>query len=159
MYGARLMVTFMILTLAGSQGVSRPTGGTKRPEGLKKPARQLEVQTGRATFVCAALDGSVGANGRRFYNKELVAAHPSLAFGTYVRVTNVKNRKTVTVRITDRGPTKTCQRAGVVIDLSFAAAQRLGFATDGTGTAPVRLEVIRRGRSSRRVGAVQRCAR
>src|SRR5258708_7066839 len=146
MYGARLMVTFMILTLAGSQGVSRPTGGTKRPEGLKKPARQLEVQTGRATFVCAALDGSVGANGRRFYNKELVAAHPSLAFGTYVRVTN-------------RGPTKACQRAGVVIDLSFAAAQRLGFATDGTGTAPVRLEVIRRGRSSRRVGAVQRCAR
>jgi len=57
----------------------------------------------------------------------LTAAHPSLPLGTRVLVTNVKNGRSVEVRITDRGPIV----RGRIVDLSSAAAQRLGAVDDG----------------------------
>ena len=65
----------------------------------------------------------------------LTAAHRTLAFGTLVQVTNRRNGRTVTVRINDRGPFT----RGRIIDLTPAAASRLGFAS---GTAPVELEIL-----------------
>jgi rare lipoprotein A len=57
--------------------------------------------------------------------------------GSLVRVTNLSNQKTVVVRVNDRGPI----RRSRVIDLSYAAAQYLGFGDNGT--APVRLELLK----------------
>ena len=71
-----------------------------------------------------------------FDQSKLTAAHPSLAFGTKVKVTNTKNNKTVEVRINDRGP----KQAGRVIDMSSAAASKIGLAK--TATVPVKLEVV-----------------
>jgi rare lipoprotein A len=74
------------------------------------------------------------ASGEAFSPTNLTAAHRSLPFGTLVRVTNLKNRQTVIVRINDRGPfTK-----GRIIDVSPAAADKLGF----SGLAPVALDVV-----------------
>jgi rare lipoprotein A len=66
----------------------------------------------------------------------MTAAHRSLPFGTVVRVTNLDNHRTARVRINDRGP----YRRDRIIDLSAAAARRLGMTADGT--AKVRIEVI-----------------
>jgi rare lipoprotein A len=68
----------------------------------------------------------------------LTAAHRSLPFGTRVRVTNANNGRSVIVRINDRGPFI----RGRIIDLSVAAASRLGMI--GSGIAPVSLEVLGR---------------
>jgi rare lipoprotein A len=67
---------------------------------------------------------------------DLTAAHKSLPFGTYVVVTNLNNGKSVMVRINDRGPFV----KGRIIDLSYAAAKAVDMI--GTGTAPVRLEIL-----------------
>lgn len=67
---------------------------------------------------------------------EMTACHPTLPFGTIVRVKNMRNLRTVDVRITDRG----YLYADRVIDLSYAAAQRLAMTKPGV--APVELEVI-----------------
>jgi rare lipoprotein A len=61
----------------------------------------------------------------------LVAAHPVYPFGTVVRVTNIRNGKSVDVRIVDRGPARSPRRAGVIIDLSQSAAEILDFVRDG----------------------------
>lgn len=91
---------------------------------------------GLAAVYSDKLDGRTTASGQAFRQSELTAAHPSLPFGTRVKVTNTQNNKSVEVRINDRGPTQ----AGRVIDLSSTAAARIGMKK--TGTAPVKLEVV-----------------
>jgi rare lipoprotein A len=78
------------------------------------------------------------ASGGWFNPNALTAAHKTLPFGTLVRVTNLRNGRSVTVRINDRGP----YVAGRVIDLSRAAAQAVGMT--GAGVAPVNLAVLGR---------------
>jgi rare lipoprotein A len=75
---------------------------------------------------------------------KMTAAHPTLPIPSYVRVTNVANRKSVVVRINDRGPF----HAGRIIDLSYVAAYKLGYI--GAGSAQVEVEAIVPGQPSRR---------
>jgi rare lipoprotein A len=84
------------------------------------------------------LHGNPTASGEFYNENELTAAHRTWGFGTKVRVTNLSNGETVVVRINDRGP----YAEGRVIDLSYAAAARLGFLEDGV--AEVRLEILNR---------------
>ena len=81
-------------------------------------------------------EGTLTANGEAFNLNAMTAAHPSLPFGTKLRVTNVSNGRSVVVRINDRGPFV----PGRVVDVSVAAAEKLGM-TD-PGTAKVKLDVI-----------------
>jgi rare lipoprotein A (peptidoglycan hydrolase) len=76
------------------------------------------------------------ATGERFDKTALTAAHPTLPFGSKVRVTRVDTGKSVVVRINDRGPFK----PGRVIDLSERAAQEINMT--GRGLASVKLEVL-----------------
>jgi peptidoglycan lytic transglycosylase len=76
------------------------------------------------------------ANGETFNPSELTAAHRTLPFGTRLRVTNVENGQTVTVRVNDRGPFI----AGRVVDVSHSAAEALGMV--GRGIAKVKLDVV-----------------
>ena len=80
--------------------------------------------------------GQRTANGERFEPKGLTAAHRFLPFGTKVRVTNLKTRKSVVVRINDRGPFKKHR----VIDLSLGAASAIGLVR--AGVAKVELVVL-----------------
>ena len=72
--------------------------------------------------------GHMTANGEAFDPRQLTAAHKHLPLPTYVRVTNLDNRCSIIVRVNDRGPFVT----GRIIDLSAAAAKRLGFFHQGT---------------------------
>ncbi|HVX76141.1 MAG TPA: septal ring lytic transglycosylase RlpA family protein [Bradyrhizobium sp.] len=76
------------------------------------------------------------ASGEKFDTHELTAAHPSLPFGTRLRVTNVATGKSVTVRVNDRGP----YVPGRIVDVSYSAAEALGMVDDGT--AKVKVDVV-----------------
>jgi rare lipoprotein A len=80
--------------------------------------------------------GSLTASGERFDARELTAAHPTLPFGTRLRVTNLATGRSVTVRVNDRGPFV----RGRVVDVSYTAAQTLGMV--GRGVAKVKLDVV-----------------
>jgi rare lipoprotein A len=97
-----------------------------------------QVVSGMASWYGPGFHGRYTANGERFNQYTLTAAHPNLPFGTPVRVTNTYNGRSVVVRINDRGP----YSGGRVIDLSKGAAQVIGLVS--SGVAPVKLEVMRR---------------
>jgi len=81
-------------------------------------------------------EGTRTASGEKFNALELTAAHPTLPFGTKLRVTNVTTGRAVTVRVNDRGP----YVAGRVVDVSYSAADALGMV--GRGVAKVKLDVV-----------------
>src|ERR1700741_362143 len=95
-----------------------------------------QVQTGKASFYADKFDGNPTASGEKYRHNKLTAAHKSLPFGTRVRVTNLSNDLSVEVTINDRGP----YVENRVIDLSRAAAEKLGFINQGL--ADVKIEVV-----------------
>ncbi|MBN1278486.1 MAG: septal ring lytic transglycosylase RlpA family protein [Chlorobium sp.] len=94
------------------------------------------VSEGKASYYANQFHGRKTANGETFNMNEMTAAHRTLPFGTWVRVTNLRNGKDVIVRINDRGPFI----KGRVIDLSKQAAKEIGLMK--AGTANVRVEAI-----------------
>lgn len=100
--------------------------------------RTVELTTASlASWYGPGFYGNRTANGEIYTGRDLTAAHRSLPFGTRVRVTNLRNGRSVVVRVNDDGP----HVPGRVIDLSEAAAGRIGLIS--SGIAPVRLEVLR----------------
>jgi rare lipoprotein A len=95
------------------------------------------VQIGVASWYGLQFQGRRTAGGEQFDMNRMTCAHPTLPMGTWVRVTNLKNRKTAFVRVNDRGPVL----QGRIVDLSLAAARALGLA----GVAKVRLDAVRDG--------------
>ena len=96
-----------------------------------------KVLRGKASWYGPGFHGKKTASGEIFDQERLTAAHKTLPLGTIAKVTNLENGNTVEVEITDRGP-YVGQR---IIDLSYAAADQLGFVE--SGTAPVRIELLR----------------
>ena len=92
--------------------------------------------TGTASWYGTKFHGQPTANGEKYDLYGMSAAHKTLPLPTYVKVTNLDNGRTVTLRVNDRGPFYSDR----IIDLSFAAAKKLGFAE--TGTARVKVEGI-----------------
>jgi rare lipoprotein A len=95
-----------------------------------------QAQTGKASFYADKFEGVQTASGEKYKRKKLTGAHKTLPFGTKVRVTNLQNNKTVDIIINDRGP----YVDGRIVDLSKAAAEKLGFINKGI--TEVKLEVI-----------------
>jgi len=89
--------------------------------------RVIRTITGSASFYANSLAGRRTASGVRYNPREMVAAHPSLPFGSRLRVTNEANGKVVEVRVVDRGP----YARGRVLDLSRVAAEKLDFIRRG----------------------------
>lgn len=123
---ARVRIALAVVSLAALSECATTTPPTAR-----RPA-----EVGVASYYAKALQGRRTANGERYDMQALTAAHPTLPFGSRVRVTNLDNGRSVVVRINDRGPFVEKR----VIDLSYAAARELQFLTDGT--TRVRLEVL-----------------
>ncbi|WP_143308717.1 septal ring lytic transglycosylase RlpA family protein [Chitinophaga vietnamensis] len=91
------------------------------------------TQTGKASFYGDSFDGKKTASGEIFHQNSMTAAHPSLPFGTKIRVTNIANGRSVKLKVNDRGPfTK-----GRIIDVSRKAAGKLGMISTGTATVEV----------------------
>ena len=103
------------------------------------PAKTKQVKTtqvGWASWYGTHQQGRKTASGERFSRGQLTAAHRSLPLGTKVQVTNLRTRQQVVVKITDRGPYGGGTRR--IIDLSEAAAKRVGLLEHGTE----RVEVV-----------------
>jgi len=94
------------------------------------------IKSGMASWYGSVLQGHRTASGRRFNMYELTAAHRTLPFGSLVKVTNLRNHRSVVVTITDRGVLDPDR----VIDLSWGAAKELNMVK--MGVDPVRLELI-----------------
>jgi len=92
------------------------------------------TQKGKASYYANKFNGRKTASGEKFRNSKLTAAHKTLPFGTKVKVTNLRNGKSVSVRINDRGPFV----AGRIIDLSRKAARRIDMDKEGVGNVEIR---------------------
>lgn len=103
------------------------------------PISLFAADVGYASWYGGKFHGRLTANGETFDTYKLTAAHRTLPFHTIVKVTNLKNGKSVEVRINDRGPFV----RGRIIDLSKAAAEAIDMT--GDGVARVRLEVVQPG--------------
>ena len=132
-YSWRAALLLSLLLTAGSNGLAAPKphaslrlashGGTPRVK-----------QVGKASWYGPKQQGKLTASGERFHQQQLTAAHRTLPLGTIAKVTNLETGQAVQVKINDRGP----HAKGRIIDLSRAAAQRIGLKKDGT--ARVRVE-------------------
>ncbi|MBS3965443.1 MAG: septal ring lytic transglycosylase RlpA family protein [Methylomonas sp.] len=100
---------------------------------------QTSEQIGVASYYSDKFQGKLSASGGVYDVNGLTAAHANLPFGTTLLVTNVKNQRSVTVRITER-PAKSNHR---LLDLSKRAAQELGMIRDGI--AKVKIEILEMG--------------
>lgn len=107
-----------------------PTATDERPQFM---------QVGFASWYGPGFHGNQTADGERFDMNALTAAHRTLPFNSYVRVTDLATGRSVIVRINDRGP----YEAHRIIDLSARAARELGITDDGT--ARVRIDVVDNG--------------
>jgi rare lipoprotein A len=127
---SRALVACCVVLLTGHAGLHHAVA---RPE--TRPAFR---QIGLASWYGPGFHGKRTASGERFDQNDLTAAHRQLPLGSEVKVTNLENGRSITVAINDRGP----YVGGRVIDLSKAAARRLGIVEDGL--AEVRLEATPR---------------
>jgi rare lipoprotein A len=100
---------------------------TEAPAEEEAGPRVIRTITGSASFYASSLAGRRTASGVRYNPREMVAAHPSLPFGSRLRVTNEANGKVVEVKVVDRGPFA----RGRVLDLSRVAAEKLDFIRRG----------------------------
>lgn len=124
-----LLLTALLVLLAGCAGhAPQPAPAPTEAGGYRA--------VGKASWYGSRHHGRRTASGERFDQHALTAAHRQLPFGSKVRVTNLRNQRSVVVRINDRGP----HTRGRIIDLSRAAAERIGMLR--SGTAPVRLERV-----------------
>ena len=99
-------------------------------------AKKQDLLHGVASWYGPRFDGRKTASGERFNMYAMTACHPTLPFGTMVRVVDRENHRSVEVRITDRGALK----PGRIIDLSYEAAKKLHMAHEGL--AEVDLQVL-----------------
>ena len=101
-----------------------------------EPVKPLKTWTGNASWYGDDFDGKKTADGEEFDSEALTAAHPTLPFGSIVRVVNPRNNKFEVVRINDRGP----YQEGREIDVSYRVARKIGLT--GAGVSKVRLELM-----------------
>lgn len=116
-------------TQAGNRSPYKVAGKTYRV--IKNP--QDYRKRGKASWYGTKFHGRDTANGERYDMFAMTAASPELPIPSYVRVTNLANSLEVVVRVNDRGPFK----AGRIIDLSYAAAKKLGYHNQGTADVEV----------------------
>jgi rare lipoprotein A len=139
-----VVFTFLIFLFHGCATVKSPpvqskTFPTSRPYKVMgkwyQPMRDANdfMQVGKASWYGKKFHGRKTANGEIYDMYAISAAHKTLPIGTYVRVHNLNNNKKIVVRINDRGPFV----RGRIIDLSYAAAKKIGIV--GSGTAKVKI--------------------
>lgn len=130
---SRVAMVSLLVVLAYGCRTTAPQATPKGPE----------ILTGVASWYGEEFAGRTTANGEIFDPGQLTAAHRTLPFGTVLDVTNPKTSQTVRVRVNDRGP----YIGGRVIDLSYAAAQKIGLIEPGIGN--VQIAVVRMGSGER----------
>jgi len=134
MIPALLAVFAIFLAGCGHKKHARKAPAPPAPTAMPRVG---DTEVGVASWYGHPYHGRPAANGEIYDMEKLTAAHRTLPFNTWVRVENLSNRKSVEVRIIDRGPFVD----GRIVDLSHAAARAVDLI--GPGVAQVRMEVIR----------------
>jgi rare lipoprotein A len=129
-----LLLAFLVV----SAGCGRRRAQPPAPPPQHLPPATGQSETGLASWYGDPYHGRATANGEIYDMNAFTAAHRTLPFDTWVRVTSLENSLFTTVRINDRGPFI----EGRIIDLSRSAAQAINMI--GSGTALVRIEVVKR---------------
>lgn len=131
--------TLLALSLGlSATGVASPT--VKRVTAMRGGGHSAVVakhhwfQVGKASWYGPGFHGRPTADGEKYDMYAMTCAHRTLPLGTWVRVTNLFNKKSVFLRVNDRGP----MAPSLIADLSYAASQRLGF----SGITKVKIEVV-----------------
>lgn len=130
---------FFALPMTTAYSAPSAESPIKSSVAAKKPAKQhvRKPQTGKASYYANRFNGRRTASGHLYYQDAYTAAHRTLPLGTWVKVTNIRNQRSVVVQITDRGPYADPSR---IIDLSHRSASELEMRE--SGVVPVRLEVV-----------------
>jgi rare lipoprotein A len=148
MLHSRVVGVALVLSVAGCvtspTPVSMPPPDASTPPDVSPPPAVSAppapsaplILTGKASWYGEPHHGQPTASGELYDMRQFTAAHRTLPLGTRVLVTNLRNGRTVEVRVNDRGPVA----AGRIIDLSYAAAEELGAVSDGI--FPVRVRVV-----------------
>ncbi len=124
----RFLLLMVIITLSFAAFAQTPVNYR-----LAKPAK---VQYGTASYYADKFNGRRTANGEIFSQEKMTCAHNTLPLGTWIKVTNLRNKQTVIVRVTDR----LHHRNPRLVDLSKKAAKKLGYV--GQGLTKVKVEVL-----------------
>ncbi len=133
--GQLVAIAFIALFSFGNVSAQATEAGMRGMSSAETTEATHEL-VGKASFYGDEYQGRKAANGEIFDNTQFTAAHKTLPFGTMVKVIRKDNGKSVTVRITDRGPFKTER----IIDLAQAAAIPIGLVRDGV--TDVSVEII-----------------
>jgi rare lipoprotein A len=115
---------------------SRRVASARKHTPFARPNNATPTQVASQGVASFYTEGQQTASGEKFDTNDLTAAHPTLPFGTRLRVTNVATGRSVTVRVNDRGP----YIPGRIVDVSHSAANALGMVQ--SGIAKVKLDVV-----------------
>jgi rare lipoprotein A len=136
-------VLAVVISVASLGAAAKPEGAGMRPQVQRAPVPAPTstkgpkmYQVGPASWYGSDFHGKATASGEPYDMFDMTAAHPSLPMNTWVRVTSLRNGRSVVVRINDRGPVV----PGRIIDLSYRAARMLEMRA--TGVQRVRLELV-----------------
>jgi rare lipoprotein A len=126
-----------IVAVAVALACAHPVVRNEPPPERHVPAPQQrhELQTGVASYYGSEFEGRRTASGVPYHGRSMTCAHRTLPFGTVIRVTDVETSKSVVVKVNDRGP----YAKDRVVDLSLAAARKLGIVDRGLARVTVEL--------------------
>ena len=138
-----LAIAFLIVGLGAAQGPNiseatpAPVSSVQvRPEVRQQVEKTKPYQIGTASWYGETFEGKPTASGEAYNMYDMTAAHLKLPMGSYVKVTNLRNGRSVIVRVNDRGPVV----PGRIIDLSYGAAKAIQM--KGQGLQRVRLDLV-----------------
>ena len=139
MHAVLAMTTISAFGLAANSAVNDQTPAAGKTTAKHTAASTIKhwLEVGQASWYGLKFQGKKTATGENFDMNSLTCAHRSLPLGSWIRVTNLRNSKTVLVRVNDRGPVADDR----IIDLSYAAAKAVGIG----GLAKVKLEPVASG--------------
>ncbi len=129
------MLALLCVLPAQSYAAAAPKPPPRKPHHVVEKCSE-EIERGIASWYGPGFEGAQTQNEEVFDPASLSAAHPSLPFGTVVKVTNMRNQKSVTVRVNDRGPFGDDRK---VIDLARHAAEQLDMIHEGTMRVELRV--------------------
>lgn len=131
-----LSLTSALGAAPGIRTPDSPQGTPRQTQTESKPAGTRKSEVGKASWYGRIFQHKQTASGEPYDMYQFTAAHRTFPLGSWVKVTNLKNEKSVVVRINDRGPVLRNR----IIDLSYGAAKMLDLGEDGVGK--VRLDLI-----------------
>ncbi len=132
----RILLAVSLLYTGVAVSQPKDTTHTSATTRKKRKSNTAKVQYGTASFYAKKFNGRPTASGEIYDDNKMTAAHNGLPLGTWIRVTNQRNKRTVVVKVNDR----LHYRNPRLVDLSRAAAKKLGYT--GHGLAKVKVEVL-----------------